>query len=77
VLRHQPDVLGITLDPQGWTLVETLLEKMQGKGMEVDLAQLKQVVANNDKQRFAFNYDFPSSGLGTEACSIVQKTTSG
>ena len=58
LLRHQPDVLGITLDPQGWTSVEALLEKMRGKGMDIDLAQLKQVVADNDKQRFAFNPDF-------------------
>jgi putative RNA 2'-phosphotransferase len=58
VLRHQPDALGITLDPQGWTLVEALLEKMQKKGMDVDLAQLKGVVADCDKQRFAFNPGF-------------------
>jgi putative RNA 2'-phosphotransferase len=38
VSRHQPDVLGITLDPQGWTSVETLLAKMQEKKTDVDLA---------------------------------------
>jgi putative RNA 2'-phosphotransferase len=58
VLRHQPETIGIVLDPQGWTDVGTLLRKMQAKGMPVDLPLLKQVVATNDKQRFAFNPDF-------------------
>jgi putative RNA 2'-phosphotransferase len=57
VLRHQPQTLGIELDPQGWTQVDVLLQKLQRKGMPVDLDQLRQVVANNDKQRFAFNAD--------------------
>jgi putative RNA 2'-phosphotransferase len=58
VLRHQPDALGIVLDPEGWTDVTTLLAKMRAKGMAVDLALLKHVVATNDKQRFAFNGDY-------------------
>ncbi|QHT71223.1 RNA 2'-phosphotransferase [Rhodocytophaga rosea] len=57
VLRHQPQVLGITLDESGWTEVNGLLEKMQQKGMNVDFEKLSQVVQNNDKQRFAFNAD--------------------
>ncbi len=56
VLRHQPDALGIVLDPEGWTDVATLLQKMRIRGMAVDL--LKHVVATNDKQRFAFNADY-------------------
>jgi putative RNA 2'-phosphotransferase len=58
VLRHQPQTLGIELDPQGWTPVEGLLQKLRHRGMSVDLDQLRQIVANNDKQRFAFNADF-------------------
>ena len=57
VLRHQPQVLGILLDKEGWALVEDLLQKMQQKGMQVDLPKLQEVVATNDKQRFAFNAD--------------------
>jgi putative RNA 2'-phosphotransferase len=56
VLRHQPEALGIVLDPEGWTDVTTLLGKMRTRG--VDLALLKHVVATNDKQRFAFNADY-------------------
>lgn len=58
VLRHQPSALGIVLDPEGWTDVPTLLARMRARGMAVDLDLLKQVVATNDKQRFAFNADY-------------------
>jgi putative RNA 2'-phosphotransferase len=57
VLRHQPEELGISLDEQGWTDVDTLLEAMQTKGFKIDLDLLKQVVAENNKKRFAFNED--------------------
>jgi putative RNA 2'-phosphotransferase len=58
VLRHQPQTLGIELDAHGWTDVALLLEKMHGRGMQVTVDQLRQVVAGNDKQRFAFSEDF-------------------
>ncbi|WP_224995275.1 RNA 2'-phosphotransferase [Cesiribacter sp. SM1] len=57
VLRHKPEALGITLDRAGWTSVDELLMKMQQQGMPVDLPKLQEVVATNDKQRFAFNAD--------------------
>lgn len=57
VLRHNPDKIGITLDEQGWTDVQTLLQKMNAQGKKVDLERLKEVVATNDKKRFAFNED--------------------
>ena len=57
VLRHQPQALGIQLDQEGWAVVDELLQKMQQKGMQVDLPKLQEVVATNDKQRFAFNPD--------------------
>lgn len=57
VLRHQPEKLGIHLDEEGWAPVAELLEKMQAQGMPVDLIKLQEVVAGNDKQRFAFNSD--------------------
>ncbi|GGG12096.1 putative RNA 2'-phosphotransferase [Dokdonia pacifica] len=57
VLRHNPDKLGITLDTQGWTDVNILLQKMNAQGKNVDVERLKEVVATNDKKRFAFNED--------------------
>jgi putative RNA 2'-phosphotransferase len=57
VLRHRPEVLGITLDAQGWTDVATLLEKLHRNGISIDQNVLAQIVATNSKKRFAFSDD--------------------
>lgn len=57
VLRHQPETIGITLDPNGWTDVQELLTKMNTRNYRITLEQLQEVVDTNDKKRFAFNED--------------------
>ncbi len=57
VLRHQPDLLGIELDSAGWVEVDVLLAALAANGRETSRAQLQEIVATNDKQRFAFNAD--------------------
>jgi putative RNA 2'-phosphotransferase len=57
VLRHQPEVIGIIPDENGWVSVQDLLEKMKAKGIDLDFATLKRIVLTNDKKRFAFNED--------------------
>lgn len=57
VLRHQPEVIGIVPDEQGWVEVNELLQKMRLKGIAIDFETLEHVVASNDKKRFAFNGD--------------------
>ncbi len=54
-LRHQPERLGLELLPGGWVNVGELLAAASANGFEISLADLQQVVATNDKQRFAFN----------------------
>jgi putative RNA 2'-phosphotransferase len=54
-LRHQPERLGITLEPGGWVRVDDLLSAMKTTGLTLTRAQLEEVVANNDKQRFSFD----------------------
>jgi putative RNA 2'-phosphotransferase len=54
-LRHQPERLGLELLPGDWIEVDKLLAAASANGFEISLADLKQVVATNDKQRFAFN----------------------
>lgn len=55
VLRHQPDSIGITLEPAGWVEVDVLLAALRRSGTSVERAVLDQVVAENDKQRFEFD----------------------
>ena len=57
VLRHDPDKIEITLDPQGWIAVDTLLSQLKAHGKNVTFDQLCEVVETNDKKRFAFNED--------------------
>jgi putative RNA 2'-phosphotransferase len=54
-LRHQPEALGLTLDPGGWVAVDALLAAMRRRGIELSRAQLDEMVARNNKQRFSFD----------------------
>jgi putative RNA 2'-phosphotransferase len=57
VLRHRPDSVGLALDAHGWADVGDLLACLAAHGKPVDRALLDRVVAENDKQRFAFSED--------------------
>lgn len=57
VLRHKPQEIGLELDENGWTTVSDFLTKMNAKGNTLDFASLEEIVATNDKKRFAFNDD--------------------
>ncbi|RCV52378.1 RNA 2'-phosphotransferase [Marinitenerispora sediminis] len=57
VLRHEPELLGLTLDPAGWVAVDDLLAACRRAGVELTPADLDEVVARNDKSRFAFSPD--------------------
>ncbi len=54
-LRHRPDRIGIQLAPGGWVPVSQLLDACQKHNFPIQLTELKQVVAQNDKQRFSFD----------------------
>jgi putative RNA 2'-phosphotransferase len=55
VLRHRPDSIGMQLDANGWADVDVLLARLAEHGKPVARDQLVRVVAENDKQRFAFD----------------------
>jgi len=59
VLRHtrDPEVMGVTLDTQGWADIEQLLAACQRAKHPVDAAILKQIVATDEKGRYAFSVD--------------------
>jgi len=54
-LRHEPQRLGLTLEPGGWVAVADLLQGCARAGMPLTREELQEVVAGNDKQRFAFD----------------------
>lgn len=57
VLRHDPASIQLQLDAHGWANVNELLKQAQQHGKRFTLEQLETVVAENDKQRFAFSDD--------------------
>lgn len=57
VLRHQPERAGLALDEAGWVSVDELLAGCASCGVELDRAQLEQLVRDSDKQRFALSED--------------------
>lgn len=57
VLRHEPGRAGITLGEGGWVAVSDLLAGCERAGKHISPALLREVVASNDKQRFAFSDD--------------------
>jgi putative RNA 2'-phosphotransferase len=57
VLRHEPSAAGVTLDGEGWVLVDDLLAGAATHGMHFTRAELEDAVATNDKQRFALSED--------------------
>ncbi len=57
VLRHEPGRAGLTLGEGGWVAVADLLAGCERAGKRISPALLHEVVASNDKQRFAFSDD--------------------
>ena len=56
ILRHKPDVIGITLDEHGWANVDELITGMS-KTHPLNMSMLEQIVAEDEKQRYSFNED--------------------
>lgn len=56
ILRHKPEVIGISLDAHGWADVNALLEGI-GKKYPINRDILEEIVRNDSKQRYAFNED--------------------
>src|SRR5262245_65351541 len=54
-LRHAPGDIGLELGPGGWVAVEELLDACRRGGLTITRADLDEVVATSDKQRFAFD----------------------
>ena len=57
ILRHNPSIIGLKLDVNGWANVDELIAKCAAKGKRFGIEDLKYVVANCEKQRYTFNKD--------------------
>ena len=57
VLRHKPDAIGLSLDPQGWASIDELIEKANASGTPLDRVALLRVVETSEKKRFSISGD--------------------
>jgi putative RNA 2'-phosphotransferase len=57
VLRHEPKKAGIILDSAGWVDVDALLRGCAAAGVALSRVDLDRIVAESEKQRFAFSDD--------------------
>ena len=58
ILRHHPEVIGITLDEHGWADVEELIAGIaEKKDRSFCRDTLEEIVRTDSKQRYAFNED--------------------
>lgn len=59
ILRHRPEVIGITLDEHGWADVNELIKGINETGEEVEFSKdtLETIVKTDKKQRYSFSQD--------------------
>ena len=57
ILRHRPDITGITLDEHGWASVDELIEGIRKTRPDFNLEMLEEIVRTNNKQRYSFSED--------------------
>lgn len=56
ILRHKPEVIGITLDQHGWADVDELIKGIE-KNQTFSRELLEEIVRSDEKQRYSFNED--------------------
>lgn len=56
ILRHKPEIIGITLDEHGWAKVSKLIEGVK-RTHPLDMQMLEEIVDSDEKQRYSFNED--------------------
>jgi putative RNA 2'-phosphotransferase len=57
VLRHQPEVIGMQLDQEGWLPIDEMIENANRKGIQLSLELLHEIVASCEKKRFSLSDD--------------------
>ncbi len=57
LLRHKPEVGGLTLDEHGWCDTESLVRAVKKEFGNFSLSDLEDIVATDNKQRYSFNED--------------------
>ncbi|SUO97200.1 RNA 2'-phosphotransferase [Suttonella ornithocola] len=57
VLRHKPEEIGLQLNSEGWAKISELIAGAERKGYHLNTECIYEIVATNDKKRFALSED--------------------
>lgn len=57
VLRHKPDSIGVSLDAQGWAIIDDLLARAVSVQVSVSRDDLLGILDKSDNKRFAISSD--------------------
>ncbi len=57
ILRHNPESIGMKLDPEGWLNIDELIKNANASGKSITLAQLHEVVASSEEKLFSLSDD--------------------
>jgi len=57
LLRHKPEEVGLTLDHEGWAVIDDIVRLTARSRMPLTRALIEVVTATNDKQRFVLSAD--------------------
>lgn len=55
ILRHRPEVIGLTLDSHGWADVRELIRGIKAKYPDFSREMLEEIVESDEKQRYSFD----------------------
>jgi putative RNA 2'-phosphotransferase len=70
LLRHQPELAGLTLDEQGWVSVDALLKGLTATGHPARLADLELIVAQDQKQRYSIRNGWIRANQGHSVSGV-------
>lgn len=57
ILRHKPETIGLTMDPNGWVDVNELIEGINKTGKHIAREELNNIVETNNKRRYEYSED--------------------
>lgn len=57
ILRHKPEIIGLSLDQNGWVSVQSLIDAVNAHDHSISRQLIDEVVFTNDKMRFSFSPD--------------------
>ena len=70
VMRHQPQLIGIELDEQGWAPIDALLGGLHQHGYSAQRSDLERIAAQDSKQRYSLRGEWMRANQGHSVAGV-------